>query len=258
MSARHTPLEGVHNFRTFGGYACQDGQLVDGLYRSGQFSRASQTDRATLEALGIGVVADLRRPKEREIEPSWWGEKAGVTVLASDHVGDKEPPHFVFLRESNLSVENIQRFMRDTYRRLPFDAGNIAIFKSAIEALAHSPADSGFIVHCAAGKDRTGLFCAFLKAELGVSYQDILDDYMMTNTAVDFDVIMPGYHQRIKTEFDRTMSDEAMRAFLGVEGEYLDAAFDEIKDASEYWRDAVGVSEADLAKLRERLVIKAG
>ena len=256
MQTRHTPLEGVHNFRTFGGYRCEDGTLFEGLYRSGQFSRASETDRKTLEALGVKVVADLRRPKERDIEPSWWGDLDGVSVLASDHVGDKEPPHFVFLRESDLTVENVQAFMRKTYRRLPYDKGNVAIFKSAIEALAHSDRDAGFIVHCAAGKDRTGLFCAFLKAELGVSYQDILDDYMATNTAVDFDAIMPGYHQRIKDEFDRTMDDDAMRAFLGVEAEYLDAAFDEIKDPCEYWREAVGVSEADLKKLRQRLVVK--
>ena len=254
MTDRVLPLAGVYNFRHFGAYPLNGGgQVRDRLYRSGQFSRATAEDVQALDGLNIKVVADLRRPRERELEPSHWGESDAVTVLSSDHAGHAEPPHLAFLRESDLTLDNIRGFMQKTYERLPFDPGNKAVFKAGFEALAHSDPEDGFVVHCAAGKDRTGIFCAFLLLELGVDADAVREDYLMTNTAVDYDELAPRFAKRIREGMGRDVGDREIRAFLGVEESYLDTAMDAVGDVPGYLRGELGLSDAVIAQLHERL-----
>lgn len=256
---RHIPLEGIHNFRRFGGYTGHDGQIVaDTLYRSGQFSRASDKDREFLGGLNVRTVADLRRPKEREREPSFWVDEDGVHVLESRHAGAAEPPHLVFLRESELTFDSIRAFMTSTYRRLPFDEGNQSIFKGGFERLATSEPDHGFVVHCAAGKDRTGIFCALLLLELGVHQDEVYADYLMTNEVVDFDAILPGFIKRIREELGREIGVEELKAFMGVDEQYLDAALSEIGDRRRYLTEALGLDIDQINALQSRLLVQEG
>ncbi|KAA5801556.1 tyrosine-protein phosphatase [Alkalicaulis satelles] len=254
MTQRVLPLSGVHNFRRFGAYRADGGHVADRLYRSGQFSRATPDDQARLDALNIQVVADLRRPRERELEPSFWVQREAVRVLASDHAGHAEPPHLVFLRESDMSLASIRQFMTETYKRLPFDPGNKAVFRAGFEALAEADDEAGFVVHCAAGKDRTGIFCAFLLMELGVDADTAREDYLMTNTAVDYDTLAPMVQARIQKDLGKRVGDREMRAFLGVEEAYLDAAMEAVGDVSAYLRGELALSEATLDAVKARLI----
>ncbi|AZU03233.1 protein tyrosine/serine phosphatase [Glycocaulis alkaliphilus] len=254
MSDRVLRLEGVHNFRKFGAYdLATGGKVRDGLYRSGQFSRATPSDIETMDGLSVRVVADLRRPREREAEPSHWPQREGVTVLASDHAGSSEPPHLVFLRESDMSLDSIRGFMTQTYRRLPFDPGNQWVFANGLRQLADSKPEDGFIVHCAAGKDRTGLFCALLLTALGVDEEMVREDYLMTNTAVDFDRLVPAVGKRLEETLGKKTGHEELRAFLGVDPVYYDAAMEAIGDQRAYLRDALGLEDAVIERLRETL-----
>lgn len=254
MKDRVFPLEGVHNFRRFGGFqTAGGGKVSDRLYRSGQFSRASEADRETLGGLNVRVVADLRRPREREAEPSFWPKAEGVRVLESDHAGHAEAPHLVFLRDSDLSLDSIRGFMTDTYKRLPFDAGNKYVFEQGFRALAEAGPQDSFIVHCAAGKDRTGLFCALLLTELGVEEETVRTDYLFTNEAVDYDRIVPGMKKRLHSEFGREIGEAELRAFLGVDEGYLDAAMNAIGDPRDYLRGELGLEEPVLEAVRTRL-----
>lgn len=254
MSDRVLRLEGVHNFRKFGSYALATGGTVrDGLYRSGQFSRATPADLEAMDGLSIRLVADLRRPRERDAEPSHWPQREGVTVLASDHAGADEPPHLVFLRESDLSLDSIRSFMTETYRRLPFDPGNQWVFANGLRQLADSKPEDGFIVHCAAGKDRTGLFCALLLTAMGVDEEEVREDYLMTNTAVDFDRLVPAIGKRLQETLGKTAGHDELRAFLGVDAVYYDAAMTAIGDKRAYLRDALGLEDAVVERLRENL-----
>lgn len=255
IDTRVFPLSGVHNFRRFGAYDVADGRSVsDRLYRSGQFSRATDEDRRTLGDLNIKVVADLRRPSEREAEPSFWPEVEGVRVIESHHGGPAEAPHLRFLREAELTFDSIRQFMTETYRRLPFDEGNQHVFREGVKALADGEADQGFVVHCAAGKDRTGIFCALVLWELGVDHDTVIDDYLMTNTVVDFDKIAAVMRERLSAKYGREFGDAELKAFLGVDGDYLDAALEVMGDPKAYLRTELGLDEAVLARLRERLL----
>jgi len=255
MTDRHVPLEGVHNFRRFGAYPAADGRHVrDGLYRSGQFSRASEGDLTYLDGLGVRVVADLRRPSERQAEPSHWPERPGVRVIESDHAGPAEAPHLRFLREGELSFDGIRMFMTETYKRLPFDEGNMHVFREGARALAQGAPDEAFVVHCAAGKDRTGVFCALMLWEAGVDHDTVVEDYLMTNQVVDFDMIAAVMRERLSEKYGRSFADAELKAFLGVDGDYLDAALEAMGDPRVYLRETLGLSEDELSRLRDRLL----
>jgi len=249
------PLSGVHNFRRFGAYTAEDGRTVaDRLYRSGQFSRATDDDRATLAGLGVKTVADLRRPSERELEPSHWPQVAGVRVIESDHAGPAEAPHMRFLREADLTFDSIRGFMTETYRRLPFDEGNQHVFREGIRALASGADDEAFVVHCAAGKDRTGIFCALVLWEVGVDHDTVVDDYLMTNRVVDFDRIAAVMRERLSAKYGREFGDAELKAFLGVDGDYLVAALEAMGEPKAYLRGELGLTEAELSAMRDRLL----
>ena len=253
VMTRVTALEGVHNFRNFHGYEGLDGARVrDGLYRSGHFSRSSDADRVFFRDLGIAVVADLRRPRERALEPSNWDEKLGLRVIQSDHDDREEPPHLQFMRKGDLSAEAVQGYMLSAYRRIPMEEGNQVVFREAFKALASGEADSGFLVHCAAGKDRTGIFCALMLGELGVDYETVRADYELTNTAVDYDTLVPRVQERMQQQLDKPIEEAALRTFLGVDGALLDEAFATIGDVDAYLRDTLKITDQERAALRER------
>jgi protein-tyrosine phosphatase len=255
MTERVLAFDGIHNFRRFDGYVGDDGRKVaPGLYRSGQFSRASQKDRDTLGRLGVSVVADLRRPSERANEPSHWPREPGVTVIESDHAGPAEAPHITFLREADLTFDTIREFMTKTYRRLPFDEGNQHVFREGVKALANRAQDEAFIVHCAAGKDRTGIFCALVLTEAGVDEETVVEDYLMTNSAVDFDRVAAAMRGRLEEKYGRVFNPEELKAFMGVDKAYLDAAWEEIGNPRTYLREALGLDEDTLQRMRERLL----
>ncbi|MCP2670971.1 tyrosine-protein phosphatase [Maricaulaceae bacterium EIL42A08] len=255
MTERVYSLAGIHNFRRFDGYEGEGGRkIAPGLYRSGQFSRATDDDKAFLEELGISVVADLRRPSERANEPSHWPEVAGVTVIESDHAGPAEAPHITFLREADLTFDTIREFMTATYKRLPFDEGNQHVFREGIKALAERGEDEAFVVHCAAGKDRTGIFCALVLSEAGVDHDAVVEDYLMTNTAVDFDRVAASMRGRLEEKYGRVFRPEELKAFLGIDKTYLDAAWAVMGDPRQYLRDTLGIDETTLQRMRERLL----
>ena len=205
--------------------------------------------------LNIKVVADLRRPSEREAEPSYWPDEPGVRVIESQFGGPAEAPHLRFLREEELTFDSIRQFMTETYRRLPFDEGNQFVFKEGIKALAAGEDGDGFIVHCAAGKDRTGIFCALILWELGVDDETVLDDYLMTNTAVDFELIAKVMRERLSAKYKREFGDAELKAFLGVSEDYMRAALDEMGDPRTYIREGLGIDDKTLDQMRQRLLV---
>lgn len=250
---RVTSLDGVHNFRHWHGYAGLDGSRVKtGLFRSGHFGRASEKDRDYLHDLGVRTVVDFRRPSEREREPSQFRDATVMTVLTSDQDDHGEPPHIAFFKKHGLSGEKVRAYMLTAYRRIPMEAGNQAVFRDGLRAMANGDAQSGLLAHCAAGKDRTGIFCALALTHLGVSEDDVYEDYLLTNTAVDFDALVPRVRGWMQAQYDVDMRDEDMRAFLGVDADYLRQAFEVIGDPHAYMRDTLKLETSELDALRER------
>ena len=251
-------FDAVNNFRDYGDYPTRHGaRLAKGvLYRSAHHAQATDADLRRMEALNLAVIVDLRRKSEREREPSRRPARFNAQVIDND-IGDVGvAPHMTFVANNDLTPENVRGFMIEEYRRIPFEPRHLDLFRRYFRALAYSKGP--LVIHCAAGKDRTGLLAALTHKVVGVHDDDIMADYLLTNDAARIEERAPQSQDMISQTTGKRPSLEAVRAFLGVQADYLVAAFAEI-DAGHgaldaYLSQALGV-DADLkARLRARLL----
>lgn len=258
MTARILPLEGVMNFRDYGDYATAAGRRIHSgrLYRSAHHGRATDADLAVLAGLDIAVVVDLRRPNERAREPSRRPEGFAGQVIET-HVGDaNEDPWWDFVRNSDLSETAFRDYLMGYYRAAPFDPRLVDLYARYFRALGET--DGAVLIHCAAGKDRTGILAALTHHLIGVHPDDILADYLLTNEAIGFEQRMPLMMQAIADGAGRAPSEAAVKVAMGVDAAFLENAIAAIKaehgGLDAYLADALGVDAALRAKVEHRLV----
>lgn len=250
---RILPLEGVENFRDYGGYPGEGGRrIVRGrLWRSAHHGGATEADLAHIARLGLTAVVDLRRPAERANQPSRRPEGFSARVIDCDFGDQAEPPHVAFLRETDLSAESARAFFADYYRKAPFEPRHLELFSRYFAALGEGGA---VLIHCSAGKDRTGLLAALTHHVLGVSEADAAADFELTNRAARIEARLPQVTEALTESLGRRPSETAVRAFLGVEAAYLQEAFRSIREKAgsvEAYLAGIGVDAPTAARLRE-------
>ena len=259
MEDRIKPLEGVRNFRDFGGYEGADNaRLKSGkLYRSGHFGEASKKDLGTIEGFSITLQADLRRPDERERHGDKW-PVSGVRKLYSDRGRASQAPHINFLRHVAADGEAAKGWMREYYTEAPYRPALVETYTAWFDHLAGLHEEEAALVNCAAGKDRTGILCALTHYALGVSKDDIFTDYELTNRAASVETRLPEARAYFNDMLGKTYDDEVYRPFLGVERQFLEAALAAIESESgtlEAYLDTVlGVDAAKRETIREKLL----
>lgn len=256
MSDRIHRFDALDNFRDYGDYAAGERRIRPGrLFRSAHQARASDADLARMAALGIVTIVDLRRPGERREQPSRRPVDFAGTVIETDHDDGGEAPHITFLKESDLTEASGRAFMTDVYRRLAFETPHLELFSRYFRALGET--DGAVLIHCAAGKDRTGLLAALTHHLLGVGRDDMVADYLLTNTAVDLAGRAPAIARQLEAMTGRKASHAAVVAFIGVEPVYLETALDAITarhgSVDAYLEQALGVDPALRDRIRARL-----
>ena len=258
MTQRILPLEGVSNFRDYGGYATVGGgRLKSGkLFRSAHHARASDADLEAIAALDIAVVVDLRRRGERLREPSRRHAAFNGRVIDSD-VGDlAQDPWLAMIQTSDLSEAAFHGHAIDYYRDAPFEPRHIDLYSRYFQTVAET--DGAVLIHCAAGKDRTGLLVALTQHLVGVHHDDIVADYLLTNEATDYDRLIPLVSKLIAKVNGRQPAPEAVRVAMGVAPVYLDTAFTVIKAAhgslDAYIADVLGVDARLKHKIETQLL----
>lgn len=254
MTGRIHRFDALDNFRDYGDYATAAGRRVTPgrLFRAGHQARASEADLDRLGALGIATVVDLRRPSERRDQPSRRPPGFSGVVIESAYDDGGEAPHMTFLRTADLTPDSGRRFMTDTYQRLPFEPSHLDLFSRYFRALGET--EGPVLIHCAAGKDRTGMLAALTHHLLGVHHDDMVSDYLLTNTAVDLERRAPAIARQLEARTGRVAAHDAVVAFLGVEALYLETALTGIAgrygSTDAYLEQALGVDGA----LRDRIV----
>jgi protein tyrosine/serine phosphatase len=254
MSKRILAFDGIHNFRDYGDYATAAGRKVKAgrLYRSANLSQATDADLATLADLDIAHVVDLRRPGERLREPSRLPQGFTGEMIENEEGLQVEAPHVEFLKDTGLTEAAVRAFMLDYYTRAPFENRHIDLFSRYFQAVASGK--GAVLIHCAAGKDRTGMLAAFTHHVLGVHRDDLMEDYLLTNSAARIEERIPTAAEMVKGYFGGDPSPEAIRAFLGVEAIYLERALTMIDERysslDDYLATALGVDSA----MRDKVV----
>jgi len=249
-------LDAVDNARDYGDYATAAGRRVRSgvLFRTAHHARASDADLARMAGWGVATVVDLRRPAERRHQPSRRPQGFTGRVIEVAHDDGGEAPHLTFLKTTDLTEASGRAFMIDTYRSMPFDPGHLDVFARYFQTLGEG--QGAVVIHCAAGKDRTGLLAALTHRLVGVHHDDLVQDYLLTNAAVDLAGRAPAIAKQLHAMTGRIASDAAVTAFLGVEGAYLDAAFAAVTQrhgsVETYLEQALGVDAA----LRSRIVAR--
>lgn len=242
---RTRPLESVLNLRDFGGYGCGTGALPRGkLWRSGHMARATDADLDALHALGIAVVVDLRSEPERSEQPSRRHADFAGRVIEADGAQDAPPHEASVASPGAVGPEDVRRHMLAAYRELPWRPGMLDAYARTFEALAEAPGP--LLIHCAAGKDRTGVLAALLHHVAGVSDADVMEDYLLTNRVQHPPARRAKFARWMKQTYGSEPSDEAIQVALGVEPVFLEAAWGEMRarhgSVDGYLEQALGVT----------------
>ena len=254
MENRIKDFKTIFNFRDFGGYATMDGRRVktNKLFRSAHLNNANPAEQQRLADFDIGLIVDLRHAPERERQPSVLLDGHTPRTLTypdpEDGESGKVAPHEAFMKEDLERPEDARNYMIGSYGRRPDDAGFRQIFGDTLRHMA-ATGDS-ILVHCAAGKDRTGTLCAIIKGALGVDPDTIMEDFMLTMKAVDIDSFLVPAAQMFSKRYGRDIDPEALRPMFGVEPAYLESSLAAIEDMPRYIREGLGITDKEKAALR--------
>ena len=258
---RNFDFETIYNFRDFGGYKGRDGRAVKSgrLFRSAHLAALSETDLSSISELGLDVIVDLRYAPERKRQPSRLPTPQPHVLEYPDAPAAKTAkvaPHEAFLEHKLYSAEDAHGYMMGSYTARPKDPGFRNIFADTLRFMAKPEANevTGVLVHCAAGKDRTGTLCGLIQAVLGVSREDIMADYMMTLEAVDIDKIIGPAAEAFSEKYGRKIDPESIWPMFGVVPEFLEAALGDIMDQAggvdHYVINDIGLAPAELDRIR--------
>ncbi len=165
---------GLLNFREVIGPTMVRGRL----FRSAALDRLNDDDLLAFDRLGIMTVVDLRRYSEREAAPSRRSTAQLPVLIESEDSTAVMAPHERFLSGDDLSAAVLGERMTNWYREAPFDPEHRTMFRRAIEAVAMS--EGATLIHCAAGKDRTGLVVMLIQHLLGATEEAQLAEYLKT------------------------------------------------------------------------------
>jgi protein tyrosine/serine phosphatase len=255
--SRHIRFEGIENFRDFGDYAAGGRRLKRGLlYRSASHAKASDADLEQLASLGLAVIVDLRRRNERERDPSrrWPGFVA--QVVESDIGQETADEWQVFIARSDLTPDSFRAYMRDYYDAAPHEPRHIDLYTRYFRALAET--EGPVLVHCSAGKDRTGIACALTHHIAGVHHDDVMADYLLTNDPVRLANRAPTVIAAIREQTGKTASEAAVHVAMRVEPEYLARAFAVMRERhgsiDGYLEEALGLDRELREQLHARLL----
>ncbi|MCR9180530.1 MAG: tyrosine-protein phosphatase [Erythrobacteraceae bacterium] len=251
------PTEGIHNLRDYGGYAVPGGARVRTgvLFRSGQHMDATDADLALLDRLDIRTIIDLRGVSERAGFPCRRHPRFAAEVIAHEGETSNSPPHEGGAGQVDMTPQKARERMLAVYTRMPVNPAMIAMFTRYFAAL--DTRGGGSLVHCFAGKDRTGIAASLLLHVLGVNHEDVVAEFLRTNDAPTRHVLERQSLPRMEAHYG-AIDPEALRNLMGVLPEYIATYFAELTrdhgSIDTYLATRLGVDEARKERLRAKLV----
>jgi protein-tyrosine phosphatase len=241
--------DGLLNVRDLGGHPTEDGEETrfDSIIRADSVRQLSDAGWAALVDYGVKTIVDLRANEELEADPP---DELPVQVL-----------HVPFLetdvdnwKEVEAEIEaavraapDVATATRDVYLIfLERFARNVA---AAVRAIADAP-EGAVVIHCAGGKDRTGLLTAFLLHLAGVGIDEIATDYALSEER------LRPRHDLWLAGADSEEERERLERIMQTPAESIRGVFDELGrryGSIEGYLSHAGLSDDELEHARARL-----
>ncbi len=254
LSERRIAFAGTSNFRDFGGYNTVDGGMVKwgSLYRSGKLSALTDSDIQRIEHLGISRIFDFRREEEAQLHPTV-DQLARQSFIERLIIGKGSARSFnQLIRERGLSESEVIAGVRDIYRDLAVE--HVNAYRIIFNYLLTNSAP--MLMHCTAGKDRTGVGAALILLALGVDRDTVIQDYLLTSQYYPSDTEMAEMN---KVFGSRPELWDTLNLLLSVQPEFIQVLFEiidsEFGSEENYFQSLFELSERELATLRENWLV---
>ena len=255
-SDRFIEVEGAINLRDFGGYMTADGRSVNRgmLFRCGLMTDIPVSAYEDFAALNLGVICDLRSQQEVDESPTPDAEPFHCRVHIPIWPGSSTQFHET-ARETRPTPGEFVDFMAQVTREIARD--HVEAYKQLASELLNT--ERGFLLHCSAGKDRTGFGAAIILSMLGVDEETVMQDYLISNQASELAVRMKArmLEQMTMNGQPIPVNDEVVAIMSGVQQHYLQGAFAELEEhygGVRGYLEAIGISAAEESELKKRLL----
>jgi protein-tyrosine phosphatase len=215
------------NFRDVGGLATADGSRVkDGVvFRSEGPASFGPVHREELAALGFRLVCDLRSTAEREKSPNDWAGPARLLNLDINTDLRASPGELLSTMGDDPSLGRLKSATLQNYSLTP--AALRPRMRSLVEAIAGG--ETPALIHCTAGKDRTGVLVALLLLAIGVPEETVMADYLRSAVFLQNLRDRGGLNEQIQSVFGFLPDDAFVDLLVGVDAELLDAALESVR-----------------------------
>lgn len=230
MISRRIPLSSTLNTRDLGGYPTADGKATKfhRIIRSGAPLVLSREDIALLKESGVTAAIDFRSKAEIVKKPSAFEQSADFDYFHCPFlIGNKDPG-------SKDEVPSL-------YARILSD---FSAMKKIMKIISEQ--DGAILIHCAAGKDRTGVVSALLLLIAGVDVSDILADYQISYTYLRSDI-------REKMKRDPNLPSYFGRSDMEYMEKTLEQFFDTYGNVHYYFQK-IGLTTNEIASVKKKLI----
>jgi protein-tyrosine phosphatase len=254
---RKLPFDNMHNFRELGGFKSAAGPCVKWgmIYRADKIAGLSDQDQLYLERLKLRKIIDFRSDEERSESPHSILATSNIVIEALPVTVDAAQIEKVTarLQQEDVTAEDMAQFLIEANREM------IERFAPVYKQWLHSLLDENSypqVFHCTAGKDRTGLAAALLLRILGVSTDDVMDDYLATNTFTRERIERIVHHINEMTMHQ--VNEDVVRVLFKVQSRFLNEAYKSIDEHygnfASFVEIGLGFGEAECGRLRELLL----
>jgi protein-tyrosine phosphatase len=256
---RVVPLQGGQNFREVGGYPTMDGHRVRRglLWRSARLDELTSADIEAFHRLGIAAVADLRSARERALNPTSEAISASVRTLAWDTARRRyDDTELKGLFSPGADSNHYFQSILGLYRMIATDHAHQ--FRDIFEAVAGGALP--MLIHCAAGKDRTGIAVGLLLELVGVERAFVLADYAMTEQLLDWDRLTAAavLGTGLSLSWLERLDPGARSLLFRSDERYLRAVFEDMEaqhgSVTAFVIERLRVPPAVIDRLRKRLL----
>ena len=257
-------LEGQPNCRDIGGYTVADGRTVKRgeLYRSGELPHLTDEDVAKLEELEIRTVVNFLLPEEIEMN----GRDRlpeGVQEVPAPIQGERAAELTMVVQSAIKSAEfdKIPPELNPEFHRLLLEEGKDQY--AALLRAAADPANRPLVFHCSHGVHRTGTATAILLSALGVPWETVREDYLLTNEyrREEIEATLAKIRQMAAQKMGVPPEEVDMsnvEAFYILQGFYIDGSLDQAVESygsmDAYIRDGLGLTDEEVKRLKNELL----